>query len=250
MSAKHGLTTAVLLVLLAGPLARAQMPDTLPFTKVELGPEKMPQAPTPPTITTTTTTTGAPVLPYAAESWIYQQQPNGAGCCGPIGGHGPIGSEAYIRGGASLVVSGGAFSKSLRTGWEVMGGGRSLFFNPDGNRAFVVDVGVSFTQNDGKPTNTFNFGNTAVTLRGLNRTAASLGLGMDWFASGPGFVGGNWDTNFRFGFDGGARWGTTHLDMNIVGTTNGYLRKQDVYGAAFAAIHLDVDVPMGAWTLL
>jgi len=230
MSTNHVIAGMMMLVGLAGPLARAESP--------------IPLATETPAAATTVTTPGQV---YAPESWIYQP---GEGCCGPAGKHGPIGTEVYGRGGVSIVVGNNAFSKSLKTGWEVMGGGRSLFFNQAGDRAFVVDLGVSFTNNDGKSNNIFNFQGTPVTIQSLYRTAFSLGLGMDWFARGPGDVGSFWGTNVRYGFDMGARWGTTHVDLNNVDTGGLNIRSHDVYAAGFAALHVDLEIPMGAWTLL
>ena len=53
--------------------------------------------------------------------------------------------------------------------------------------------------------------------------------------------------NFRYGFDTGGRWGTSHLDLNVHNATGDvtYTRKQDVYGAYFIALHSDLDVPLG-----
>jgi hypothetical protein len=89
-----------------------------------------------------------------------------------------------------------------------------------------------------------------VTIRGLTRTSVGLGLGRDWYLFGPGNVGCTGGTSLCFGLDGGVRWGTAHLDLNVVGTPGGYERMHDVYAEYFAAWHLDLQVPMGGWMFL
>lgn len=248
MSANRRSAGAVLLVLLVGTLCRAEVPKEIPFLAAPGSKTSLPVS----TDTTIALPPAAQMAPpgvqvYAPDAWVYQQAPD---CC-PNGFSGPIGTEVYVRGGASIPIAAADFKKALRTGWEVMGGGRTLFFSPDGMRAWVVDLGLSYTINNGHPSRTFvsNSGAT-VTLRHLHRTAVSLGVGHDWFMSGPGAVGSCEDSNWRYGIDGGARWGTSHLDLNPTGDPSGYERVHDVYGAAFAALHVNWEMPMGAWTLL
>ncbi len=245
MNAKQGMIAVLLLGLLAAPQAMAQTPLNLAAPKESM-PPITPEAP----ISAQPPPTNLQAI--APSSWVYQQPAACAGgsCCGPIGGNGPINSELYMRSGVSFMLSNTAFANSLKPGFEIMGGGRSLFFNRAGDRAWVVDLGVSYTYNDGKPTNAFTFNTIPVTLRGLTRSGVSLGFGHDWFLFGPGNVGSSGGINLRYGIDGGVRLGTSHLDMNIVNTDNGYLRHQDVYGSAFAGIHVGVEVPLGAWTFL
>ncbi len=248
MSATGRSAGALLLVLLAAALGRAESPNDLPFllapssktnlpAAAEAGMGLPPAAPAPP----------PGVQAYAPDAWVYQQRPD---CC-PRGFNGPIGTELYARGGPSFPIAGADIKKALRTGWEIMGGGRTLFFSPDGMRAWVIDLGLSYTINDGHPSRTFLYQTGAeVTIRNLHRTAVSLGLGHDWFVNGPGPVGSCEASNWRYGIDGGARWGTAHLDLNPVNNPDGYARSHDVYGAAFAALHVDWEMPMGAWTFL
>lgn len=250
MSVKHAYAGALLLAALGGSLTLAQ-PPTLPFAAppepIGAPAEKsaIVPPPDPPPY-------DSPLQALAPDAWIYQQAPakTGATCCGPIGGHGPIGTEVYARSGPNFIIARNDLGRSLRTGWEVMGGGKSLFFHGDGDRAWVVDLGLSYTYNNGFGQTAFALNNEAVTIRNLHRTAVSLGLGHDWFLAGPGFVGGQWDSNLRWGIDGGARWGTAHLDLNPVAEPGGYRRVHDVFGGAFAGLHADYEVPMGAWTLL
>jgi hypothetical protein len=246
MSARHAFAAAILLGLLAGPLSLAQAPK-LPAPEPIGAPRE--QSSVLPALDPTPGSTA--LQAYAPDSWIYQQAPPpGANCCGPIGGHGPIGTEVYVRTGPSFTIARNDFGKSLHTGWEVMGGGKSLFFNPDGDQAWVIDLGLSYTYNDGYPKRDFALNNERVTIRNLHRTAVSLGLGHDWFLFGPGFVNPWCESNFRWGIDGGARWGTSHVDLNPESEQDGYRRRHSGYGAAYAAVHFDYEVPMGAWTFL
>jgi hypothetical protein len=246
MSEKRIFAGAGLVVLLTAAILRADAPKEFPFlasptgknakaAPVEALPEKSPA-------------TAAPgVQAYAPDAWVYQQPPD---CCS-TGFSGPIGTELYVRGGASFPIASADFKKALRTGWEIMGGGRSLFFSPDGMRAWIVDLGLSYTINNGHPSRTFLFNNgETVTIRNLHRTALSLALGHDWFMFGPGAVGNCQGTNWRYGIDAGGRWGTAHLDLNPINDPDGYARTHDVYGAAFLGLHVNCEIPLGAWTFL
>src|SRR5205823_5781058 len=99
------------------------------------------------------------------------------------------------------------------------GGGRTLFFNPANDAAWVVDLGIGDIANHGQhsdrtanlsilvpgPTNATRV-HIPVTVSGLNRTFVNLGLGREWYLSGEG---GNCPTcgtfgagtNWRAGFD-------------------------------------------------
>ncbi len=78
---------------------------------------------------------------YTLSKWILGERC--AGCCGPIGGDGPIGGEMYMRSGVSFPISGGALSQAIDTGWDIEGGFRSLFFNRDDDAAWTVDVSIT-----------------------------------------------------------------------------------------------------------
>lgn len=244
MNAIRQSAVAMLVVLLAALNGRAEAPKDIPFLAAPTAKSALPVEPE----ATLPKPAAPPVQAYAPDAWVYQQPPD---CC-PQGFSGPIGTELYVRGGPSFPIAGGGdFNKSLMTGWEIMGGGRSLFFSPDGMRAWTVDLGLSYTINNGHPLRTFLFTDgSTVTVRHLHRTAVSLSLGHEWFMFGTGANGCGNGMNLRYGFDGGARWGTAHVDLNPITDPDGYARQHDVYGAAFAAIHFDAEVPMGAWTLL
>ena len=250
MNAKHGYAGAVLLVLLAAPLTRAQAPQTLPYLKeqpVATPPMDVPPSGLPSGFTPANQAAAQP-NPADAYPLPWEPSPLSVGCCGPTGGCGPIGPEIYVRSGPSFLVSNTLFAKSFDTGWETTGGGRSLFFNKACDGAWIVDLSVTYDYNDGHPTNSLNFQGTPVTMRNLDRTAVGLGFGHDWWVFGPGNVGACDGCNLRYGFDAGTRWGTQHVDMNIVGIEGGYLRSHDLFGAAYVGLHFDLEVPMGGWT--
>lgn len=74
--------------------------------------------------------------------WIVG--PHGPGCCGPVGGCGPIQEEIYLQSGLDFPFSDGVFGHTLQTGgWVIQGGGRTLFFNPEQDAAWVVDLSIS-----------------------------------------------------------------------------------------------------------
>jgi hypothetical protein len=258
MSAKHGFAGTVFLVLLAGPLAQAQVPTDLPYLK-------------PPADVTIPADSALPGLPsvlsqqpkqwppaldtsFTNESWLYEG--TGTRACGPVGANGPIGTELYFRTGPSWIVGGTGLAGALRIGYDVVGGGRTLFYTADGTRAWIFDANVSYTANGGTLNQTFPglYGpGDNVTIRGLNRTALSLGIGHDWWICGPGDVGSYFNPNFRYGADGGAQYGTSHLDLNTTDTavtTEGYERIQKIYAGAYAGAHFDMEMPMGAWTFV
>jgi hypothetical protein len=237
------LTGALLAAVCGTSLTLAQAPSLLPPVKpAEASFSEASFAPVPPE--------AAILGAIDADSPVGHGHHGVATCCGPVGGNGPINAEVYFQSGANFILSDTAFGRSLKTGYEIQGGGRSLFFNTDRSGAFIVDLGLLFTRNDGKPESTFDFSGAPVTLRNLDRTSVLLGLGYDWFLHGPGSTGSGEGKNLRVGFDGGARWGTSHLDMNIVGVDNGYLRQQDVFAAFYAGVHADIVVPVGAWNFL
>lgn len=243
MSAKHRMAGAALLVLCAGPLLHAQTPLVLPTVR-----DSSPVALTADAPTASILPSDAPAYPPTAAGGSCAA--GGPNCCGPIGAHGPVGTDIYFRTGPSFIVSQTTFGKSLRTGYEFMGGGRTLLFNQSGSRACTFDLGVSYTYNDGRPESIFNFNGAPVTLRGLNRTAVSFAMGKEWYLLGAGSVDGHDGTTLSIGGDLGARWGTASLDMNIANTVNGYLQTRDVYAAGFTGLNLNLEVPMGAWAFL
>lgn len=171
-------------------------------------------------------------------------------CCGPIGGNGPIGQEMYFRVGAAWALGNNALAKPLNIGWNAQIGGRSQFFDPTGDSAWVVDGHLSFTFNDAGPGDVATFNLEPVTVRSLRRWAVGVGFGRDTFLNAPGFVVGTWDANFRFGWDIGGRWGSGSVDLNPIFEENGYRRHQDVFAQTFAGLMATMEMPVGAWTAI
>jgi hypothetical protein len=81
--------------------------------------------------------------------WIVG--PHGPGCCGPVGGCGPIQEELYLQSGLDFPFSDGVFGHTLKSdGWVIQGGGRTLFFNPEQDAAWVVDLSISNVRDEGR----------------------------------------------------------------------------------------------------
>ena len=160
----------------------------------------------------------------------------GGDCCGPIGAHGPIGQEVYVRTGASFPIGNGLLVRGLNVGYATAAGGRAQFFSPAGDTAWTVDLHAFYAYNDayGCPVH----------------DGVGLGVGQDYFLAGPGFVGGLWDANLRYGWDVGGRWGAGHADLNSAFVRALYRRHYDVFGQPFVGIFSTLDIPMGGYTCL
>jgi hypothetical protein len=189
--------------------------------------------------------------------------PAGASCCGPVGAHGPLSYELYVVTGPSLPVAGGQFIGALKTGWVVGGGGRSLMFNQAADRAWVLDLGLTYTANQGRSNRIFDVFTPGPTdpqtgepfnpdelnpffVRNLHRTTFNFALGRDWFLRGPGFLGAAEPGNIRVGAELGGRWGTGHVILIPVADQTTHLRKHDVFHGVFLGVHADYEIPLGA----
>lgn len=198
---------------------------------------------------------------------------DGPGCCGPTGRNGLVAYELHTYTGPSLVFGSGAFTDALLGGWMIGGGGRSLFFNPAGDAAWTVDLGLSYSYNRGSQRDfidTFvrqvpiqvqdpNTGQlvtqarpdrfVTTRLRALHRTSFNYGIGRDLFFWGPGLPGvgdGGW--NLRAGADVGGRWGTAHVDLVPQDEGPGaYARRQKIFHGVYLAVHSDLELPVGGW---
>lgn len=213
-----------------GPAAGA--PIVVPTTppnggKVIAGPALIPEGPLVTPITTNAT---------------------GADCCGPVGAHGPIGQEVYVRIGASFPIGNGLLARALNTGYVAHAGGRAQFFDPSGTTAWTVDLHGFYSYNNANAEDIVTVRGEPVTVRSLHRSGVGLGLGQDYFLVGPGFVGGMWDANLRYGWDIGARYGAGHTDLNSPFVPALYRRKYDVFGQPFLGLNATLDVPVGGWT--
>ncbi len=276
MSAKLVLPSALFLAVLNCYTVNAQAPTATNGTTEAV-------APTTPTDTTqpgeTSTQTRPPLAP-GLSNWITYACPD---CCGPVGGDGPIKEELYIDTGPSLPVSGSIFGHVLTTGWEVKGGGRTLFFNSDRDRAWSVDLSISSIWNGGQHADrTFPLfllvqplpAAANVTpdvfrafvlgkLKDMNRTSVNLALGREWFLVGNAASCACGGVNWRVGIDSGGSYGSQAAQVEIdtipgipavntnpVGTpttTQVHMlrRRTDTIAGAFLGLHTDLEVPCG-----
>jgi hypothetical protein len=112
-------------------------------------------------------------LPPLSSWLLYPRMP---GCCGPVGQHGPIQTELYVRSGIVWPVGGGILVHSLRDGWDIEGGGRALFFDPALQRAWTVGLSISNVFNPSRAdVPTFTLSNVVVKTSplaaGINQLA-------------------------------------------------------------------------------
>jgi hypothetical protein len=201
---------------------------------------------------------------HGLSDWITYTCPD---CCGPVGGHGPIGSEIYLRSGWSIPEGGKIFHSVLETGWMIEGGARLLLFNPPMDAAWTFGVGLISTYNHGQrddiPIKLFLRDNTTnpmtgalanpgtfierdVTVRNLHRTYVAMELGREWFLNSSANDC-NW--KWRAGFDIGGRYGTMRVDLDQF-QTRSFFRRNDVIGELTFALHTDVEIPCGCCTFL
>ena len=183
----------------------------------------------------------------------------------PVGGNGPITYETYFRTGPNIIVDAGGANGSLdRSGWVYQFGGRSLFFNPAGDAAWVVDLGLSTTINRGNrlqhtipvlaselrggdPSNTFTI---PLGIRSISRTSFNYGIGRDWFFNGPGYLGQAPETNWRFGTDIGGRYGTASIGFEPQDDPGGYRRRHGIYHGLYLGTSLNWERNYCGWILL
>ena len=215
--------------------------------------------------------TGQPAqqLPYGAYPSPYFT--DGPGCCGPLGANGRIGYEILWYTGPAISFGEGRFGRELHTGWIVGGSGRSLFFNPAHDAAWVMDLGLSYQYNHGSPGHFQELAIrqaplinpitgaqipqpdvlTQVAIRGLDRTNFNFGLGRDWWLWGAGSTGLSDGLNWRVGALVGGRWGTAHVDLLPMDSAafGDYQRRQGVTHGVFLMAHTTFDIPMGTWIM-
>jgi len=195
---------------------------------------------------------GPSLLASPMSAWIVHNQTN---CCSPFGGDGPINAELYIDTGPSIPVGGGILHHIMETGWDVRGGGRSLFFNPAVDAAWTVDLSLSYIFNHARPnpkvpivtsTGSTIPGQPAgpgvtiqATLRDLNRTFVNGAFGREWYLNAPANAAG-W--KWRAGFDLGGGIGSGLL--NFVDLRH----KTDTIYDVVISLHSDIEVPYGCCT--
>jgi len=207
-----------------------------------------------------------PMVPNPVPGAVYSpwcgDNPAG-GCCGPLGANGPVTYETYFRTGPSLISGGGPMATIMKTfGWNIQAGARSLLFNPSGDAAWVLDLGLGYTNNRGRGaespidilSNSVKFGGvTPGTFTAgateMRRTSFNFGVGRDYFLNGPGVVGVAPEYgNFRLGWDVGGRWGTASIDFEPFGDPDGNRRRQNVYHGVYAGGQATWEKPCGGWT--
>jgi hypothetical protein len=190
-----------------------------------------------------------PAGPPGLSNYIMGYRPD---CCGPVGGNGPILYELYARTGPSLPIEGAIFGHVLETGWAFQGGARSMLFNPEMNRAWAIDLGISDIYNRGQRSDIkipfvqlFNIPPVSVTqrvsIRELNRTFVNLSFGREWWMATPLPI---WNARWRIGVDAGGSLGSAKIEFNEI------QHRTDVVGAIFVALHSDVEIPRGCCTFL
>ncbi len=211
-----------------------------------------------PPVGTPVASDSAPPRPGLSD-WVVGPRP--VGCCGPVGGNGPIGSDLYIRNGASFPVGGAIFSKTLDTGWQIDVGARALFFNKDEDAAWTVDLGVTNIFNPGTnnglvvglknvqvsqpslvpggPPTLVTVPNVDVTIKNLNRTYVNLAIGREIWLMGNAEMSHD-ELNWRIGVDLGGRWGTDKVELH------GFNHRTATIGGGFIAVHTDLEIPVGS----
>jgi hypothetical protein len=257
MSAKASFPVAVLLSVVGLWTVRGQdAPVPAPANKES--PPTAEALPTPIDATPGTAIRSGDALPAPSgltspmSSWIIHNQTD---CCSPFGGSGPINTELYVRTGPSIPVAGGILHHIMETGWDIQGGGRSLFFNPAVDAAWTADLSLFYIFNHAQPNpkvplvgnfNSNNPGQPAgpgvtrpITLRDLNRTFVNGTLGREWYLNAPANAAG-W--KWRAGFDMGGGIGSGLL--NFVELRH----KTDTIYDVLIALHTDLEIPWGCCT--
>ncbi len=194
-----------------------------------------------------------------------------------MGGDGRIDMEVFMRSGAAMPLDAGYFGKTVGTGWLIEGGARSLFFNPENDAAWTIELSLSNTYNHGQRSdqiavlhnvavpnsaNAVALGGPAsvsvpvvpVTVRDLNRTDVNLSFGREFYLwgqankcsgetlsadCGQGCPTCGTVANWRVGFDVGGRWGSEELELHEL---NHITR---VVTGVFVSVHTDWEIPCG-----
>jgi hypothetical protein len=162
-------------------------------------------------------------------------------CCGPIGGHGPINCEVFLRPGISIPIGGSLLGQVLDPGFTIQGGARSLFFNPRQDLAWTVELGIATawydagrdrsvdllnvsrpalnrftnqpaTNDDGSPLIDI-IPRLPLTTSSVNQTYVHLSTGHQVYLVGFADTS-DADPKWRVGYDIGGRWGSAKLVFN------------------------------------
>jgi hypothetical protein len=194
-----------------------------------------------------------PYVMPSLSSWLtYCVSP---ACCGPVGGSGPIQMELFGRSGVSTTFGSGILGRLLdgNAGWDIGGGGRTLFFDSTLTKAWTVELGVMnmFNHSKTEPMPIITVlqpssngitpppVTTPATLRYLNRTFGDLALGREWYLTGPmDSCGLRW----RFGCDITGRFGTARAQFDEIPRIG-----DTIYGLGLS-LHTDMEKQCGCCT--
>lgn len=194
-------------------------------------------------------TAGGGPEPYAPGLGDYLSYLRPTGCCGPVGGDGPIGGELFMRAGISFPIGGSIFGQILDPGPMIQGGARALFFTPKQDLAWTVEIGITSVWYDAGVDNVYHLRNLSRVQRAgpggefidgqffqagqvitdrngdplqeiiprlpivpssLNQTYVHLSIGHEFYLHGfADCSDGGWKC--RAGYDMGGRWGSSKL---------------------------------------
>ncbi len=195
--------------------------------------------------------------PTRPSEWILYRQCEDCYC--PAGGHGPIGTEFYLRVGPSFAYGDGTFGQVLDSGWGIQGGARLMFFNHPRDRAWYMDLSLINIWNDANrpdvkvplsvlvpdPTGTVvrvNFGEgglPGVTIREFNRTFVNFGIGRKWYINGAANCG---NFSWRVGAEAGGRYGSGNVEFLEI------QKRSDTLGGVYVSLGSDAEIPCGCCT--
>ncbi len=213
---------------------------------------------------------GPPPIGPGLSSWLSYPR---CGCCGPVGGHGPVMNEVYVRGGVSMPFGGG-LAGHLSPGPWVQFGGRTLLFDPQALDAWTIDLGLSTTWYGPDQQEFVTFRNIIATQPSifggaptvvalptyqakpsvLNQTLLNLSLGRECYLLGSGAcTSGCTGPTWRAGWDIGGRYGTARLSFSereaLPANQTTFRHLTDVVGGFFFAVHSDLEIPTGCCIL-
>src|SRR5262249_3965664 len=148
------------------------------------------------------------------DPWIDYARP---GCCGPIGGNGPIGSEWVLRSGITMPGAGGILHEALPDGGMTEFGAPAPFFNPNTHKAWTLSASLSYSYNNSSRSDlvimvpegfnaqnpltgqtTFQITDIPVTIRDYQRWSFNVAGGREWYLGNPAYKPG-W--HWRIGSD-------------------------------------------------
>jgi hypothetical protein len=169
--------------------------------------------------------------------------------------------ELVFRAGATVPLPFGLFGSTMKSGLDVEGGVRSLFFNTAETAAWTAELSITnlnynttthttngFIRNfrsvtpspipGGTPTVTI-IPFAPVTPSGLNETTLNLLLGREWYIWGSTHDCKSKEWMWRVGLDSGGSWGSERVDLHQIP------HKTATIGGFRVALHSDLEKPCG-----